>query len=89
MIKGKTSSGFGFSVKEEAFDDMRVVDALAKIADGTDPLKLSFLTEHILGREQREALYKHLEEDGRVPIEKAGKEIMEIFAEYGNAGKNS
>ena len=90
MITGKTESGFAFSVEENAFDDMRVVDALAGISDGTNPLAVSFLTERILGKEQREKLYQHVaEKDGRVPIEKIGNEITQIFAAYGGPGKNS
>lgn len=89
MITGKTKSGFEFEVKENALDDMRLLDAVAEVADGSNPLALSFVVKQILG-ESRNALYLHVaEKDGRVPVEKVNDEITEIINAYGKAGKNS
>ena len=89
MIEGTTKSGFKFKVKENALDDMRLLDAVAEVADGSKPLALSFVVKQILG-ESRDTLYKHVAEfDGRVPVEKINSEITEIINAYGKAGKNS
>lgn len=89
MIEGTTKSGFKFKVKENALDDMRLLDAVAEVADGSNPLALSFVVKQILG-ESRNALYQHVaEKDGRVPVEKINSEITEIINAYGKAGKNS
>lgn len=89
MKKGKTKSGFEFEVDENVLNDMRLVDAVAEIADGSNPLAISFVIKKILG-DSRDALYKHVsEEDGRVPVERINDEITDIINSLGNAGKNS
>ena len=80
MVSGKTSSGFAFNVNRTVIDDMRIVDAVAEVADGSNPVAISFLVKTILGEEGKKALYEHLqEEDGRVPLTKVSNEITEIL----------
>lgn len=80
MIGGTTASGFAYEVSENAFDDMRLVDALADLIDNNDPIALSRITSLVLGKEQRAALYKHLQrDDGTVPAELVSKELVEIM----------
>lgn len=87
-MRGKTESGFEFEIDVKKLDDMRIVDMIVEISDG-NLLLLTPLVSKILGREQKERLYKHLEEpDGRVPSEKLSDEITEIL-KAGNEGKNS
>ncbi len=89
MASGKTSSGFEFNVDRAVIDDMRIVDAVAEVADGSNPLAISFLVKTILGEEGKKALYEHLqEEEGRVPLTKVSNEITEIFKAFGEEGKN-
>lgn len=90
MIKGKTKTGFEFEVKENVIDDMRIVEAVAETVNGENPLAVVMIVNQILGEEQKESLYKHLEEPGgRVPIEKVSNAITDIFEAFGNQGKNS
>jgi len=87
MIKGKTESGFEFSVDENRANDMRVIDAMVEVEDGNLG-GVSRLVNLILDPEQKKAFYKHLAlEDGRVPLDKASKEIFEIL-KYNGETKN-
>lgn len=96
MIKGTTSSGFGFSIEAEALDDMRLIDAMAAIlapgASRSDILASnSRAAEILLGKEQKAALYEHIgrQHEGRVPIGAFAQELREIMAAPGkDAEKN-
>lgn len=87
MISGKTKSGFEFTVDDEKLNDMRFVDALAEAME--DTFKAPKVIKMLLGEEQKEALYTHLEtEKGNVPIEavmEAIEEIMGATAETKNS----
>lgn len=88
MIKGKTSTGFEYEIEETAFDDMRLLGALTKLEKG-DTMQLPLIVERVLGEEQEEKLYRHLEEtEGRASITGASNEITEIF-KNAKPGKNS
>ena len=83
---GTTKSGFKFSIKESAIDDMELVDLLARSAE--DFLALPAIIKKLLGDDQKKKLYDHLKtENGNVPIEAVSNELQEIF-ELCNA-KNS
>ena len=87
-MKGKTSSGFEFEIDEKKLDDMRLLDMIVDLSNG-DVIQLSPIIVKVLGKEQRERLYEHLEKkEGRVSIERASEEITEIFS-AGRPGKNS
>ena len=87
-MKGTTTTGFEFEINEEELDDMRILDMIVEMADG-DLAKLSPLVKKVLGEEQRERLYAHLEEkEGRASLARVSDEINEIF-EASKAGKNS
>lgn len=80
MIGGTTASGFAYSVSKNAFDDMRVLDALTGLIDNDDPLAVSRVTMLLLGREQRDALYRHLQrEDGTVPAMDVTQALLDIM----------
>ena len=88
MQKVITKSGFECLVDKKQMDDMELVDKIAE-ADAGNPLAVSAVTEKVLGKEQKAKLYNHLRnEDGRVPIEKVGEEIVEIITSLGSEGKN-
>lgn len=87
MITGSTKSGFTYSIPENNFDDMRLVDALSEIANDGNTLAISQVTKLMLGKEQRDALYAHVRrEDGTVPPDAVANELMEILQAK---GKNS
>lgn len=87
-MQGKTKSGFEFEMDETVLDDMRILDMIAGISS-RDVTQLSPLTRKILGDDQKERLYRHLEEtEGRASISRVSEEITEIF-EACKSGKNS
>lgn len=78
MKSGKTSSGFDFEFNEKNIDDMRWIEKLAKLE--TNPLLIGEVASQLLGDEQKESLYKHLEdEEGKVPVERFNREFEEIM----------
>lgn len=87
MTKGKLDNGFEFEIDEEALDDMYYIELIREA--GNDPVKSLELAEATLGVEQKERLYKHLEnEKGRVPSAVFYNALDEIFEKAGNAVKN-
>lgn len=88
MMKGKTSSGFEYEIDEKALDDMRILDMVVAISNG-DLTQLSPLMTKVLGNDQREKLYEHIEKRyGRASIKAVSDELTEIFSQ-GKTGKNS
>lgn len=88
MVKGVTRSGFQFEISEDAANDMELLEDLVDLDAG----KLTALVpvfRRILG-DQKQALYDHLRdpETGRVPMDKAQEEILDIFAAI-KGGKKS
>ena len=87
MVKGNLKSGFAFEIDVEALNDMRFVEALADVEK--NGLALPKVCEMMLGREQKERLYEHLQdENGRVPIEAVNSAIIEIMTTAGKETKN-
>ena len=88
MKSGKLENGFEFSIDETVLDDMRFFDTLSRVEK--EPLLFPKVADMLLGGEQKERLYKHIEaEDGRVPIEAFSKCLEEIMLMVGEQGKNS
>lgn len=88
MIKGKTKSGFAYSIDEENVDQ-EFLDALSEAEDG-NPLKVSKALRQLLGDEQRKRLYDHLRnEKGRVPIKDVMEAFTDIITNDGTGAKNS
>ena len=86
--KGTLSNGFKDEVDDAVMDDMRLSDAISESMED-EPLKISKVIKMVLGKEQRERLYKMLEdENGRVPADVASEAIAEIFENMGDEGKN-
>ena len=82
MTKGQLDSGFEFVIDENKIDDMRFLEDLAAIDE--NPLVMPRVIEKMLGKEQKEALYKHLEKDGRVSIGDFSNAVAEIFEKANN-----
>jgi len=79
MVKGKTTTGFKFSVNANKIKDVRFLMAykkMVKTGDGTDLVELIPM---ILGDEQTEKLIAHCEKDGVASIDDVGTEFGEIF----------
>ena len=88
MIAGTTSSGFAFSISDEAENDMELFELFAE-AD-QNPLVLPTLISKLLGSEQKKRLYDHLRnENGIVPVDKVGEELLEMLKGGGADGKKS
>lgn len=88
MIEIKTESGFTCMLPKDAMDDAELWDILS----GKYPNEMhrnSALANHLLG-DKKPALYEHLRKiHGKVPASALEKELCDIFACFGNAGKNS
>ena len=87
MVKGTTTSGFEFEIDEKKVADMRVIDAIVEVEDGSIG-GVSKLLKLIMTPVQRASLYSHCTDvDGRVSIEKVSKEIFEIIQYDGESKK--
>ena len=85
MLKGKTDTGFRFSIDEEARDDMELLENLALMAGGDLSVMPNTLVM-LLGEEQKKKLYDHCRgESGRVSSKKVMAELEDIFNKAGEA----
>lgn len=91
MIRGKTKSGFEFSISEDAFNDYELLELFFKANE--NKIFVVPLAEKFLGADQKNALMEHLRRpDGKVPIDgmmSALSEIEDAISEKTNALKNS
>lgn len=88
MIKGKTSSGFEFTISKDVKNDYELIENLGELED--NPLILGKIVTQILGKEQTAKLKNHIRnENGIVPTNKMTQEIIEIFKNAGEETKNS
>lgn len=84
-VKGRTKTGFDFEIDRGAVD-MELLDELADMQD--NPAKTGRVLQRLLGPEQKRALYDHIrDENGRVPIDSAAAELVDIFGAF-DTGKN-
>ena len=82
LLKGKTKSGFSFTIDPAKLYDMRFIEALSEHEDMSDHEALMFLPKlltMVLGDEQKGKLYHHIEKDGFVDPAKVETELEEIF----------
>ena len=88
MLTGTTSTGFEWKVEEESLDDMELLDALVAWDAGSGEAA-STVCLHLLGKQQRAALYDHLRgEDGRVKLTAAVAAVNEILTELRDGKKS-
>ena len=95
MKQGTTSTGFTFVFDEQRANDMHVLRHVRSLIDPeASPLErtsaLVDLPVMLLGKDQTDALYKHLESshDGRVPPAELERELTEILRSGGEEVKN-
>ena len=78
MLKGKTSTGFEFSIPKNTLDNYELVEALGDI--DTNPLAVTKVVNLLLGEEQKDRLKEHVrDEQGIVTSTALMKEIEDIF----------
>ena len=79
-MKGKTKSGFAYTLRDGFADDMELLELLVEIDDGNASVLPKVLTR-LLGEDQKKKLYDHCRtEDGRVPMSAVAEEVAQIFA---------
>lgn len=87
MLKGKTKTGFAWTISDEAANDFEMLEVLSEV--DVNPLLLPKLLEMLLGKEQKQRLMDHVRtESGTVPTTLISDEIMDIFTSQ-NKTKNS
>lgn len=78
VIKGETSTGFGYEISQENLNNYELVEALGEMED--NPLVIAKIVNLLLGKEQADNLKNHVRIDGgTVPTDKMSDEIKEIF----------
>lgn len=88
MIKGVTTSGFAYEIKEEALNDYEILEQLREVDKG-DLAAIVDVVNTLLSEEQKNALKDHLRgEDGRVGMKEMIQEVAEIL-QSNQEGKNS
>lgn len=88
MINGKTDSGFDFTIADTVGDDMEFLE-LSVQADRGDFTVMPDLVLHLLGAEQKKALYEHCRTDGIVSTKKVAAEVRDIFGAIREAGESA
>lgn len=79
-MKGKTKSGFAYTLRDGFADDMELLELLVEMDDG-NPSVLPKVLTRLLGDAQKKKLYDHCRtEDGRVPMSAVAEEVAQIFA---------
>lgn len=88
MLTGTTSTGFAWKIEEDALDDMELLDALVEWDKGKGEASSDVML-HLLGKDQRAALYDHLRgENGRVRATAAVTAVNEILSSIRDGKKS-
>lgn len=79
-FEGVTSTGFRYHVDKGVIDDMELIDLLSELEDGSIGALPKVLLK-ILGKKQKEELYKHCldKKTGRIPSSKVMNEVKAIL----------
>lgn len=87
QISVKLECGAELNINRENLDNMELMDELVAVDEG-DPTAVSRILRLILSKEDKEALYNALREDGRVPTSKVIVALKDMFDKIGEQGKN-
>lgn len=83
-LKGTTSKGFNYEIKDTDLDNMELIDALADLDNG-NLLAVSKVITLLLGAEQKKSLYSFYRNDeGKVPLNLVSEAITEILSSHGD-----
>lgn len=79
MIKGKTKTGFNYSLKKEVLDDWELLEILREIDKGNPQYSVDAVIK-LLGKKQYERLKNHIKNsNGRISTEAMTKELSDII----------
>ncbi len=80
----KTATGFEFELTADSLNNMELLDALGDMQGNPEDVTImGKLVGLLLGKDGKKRLYDHCRtEDGRVPVDAVGAELVDIF----NAG---
>lgn len=80
MIKGKTKSGFRYSIDENVITDFEFIENLEKVMDNGAGLSKALII--LLGEKQKKALINYVRDKKtkRVPIKNVMKEVEDILS---------
>lgn len=87
MIMITLECGAKLHINRATLDNMELMDELVAVDEG-DPTAVSRILRLILSKEDKEALYNALREDGRVPTSKVIVALKDMFDKIGEQGKN-
>lgn len=87
MVEIVLDNGLKIQIDENAMDDMELLDLLAQLDDGNG-YAIPRVVEHLLGKEQKKALYDSVRVNGRAPVRKVVEAMKEILNKLGETGKN-
>ena len=87
MVEIVLDNGLKIQIDENAMDDMELLDLLAQLDDGNG-YAIPRVVEHLLGKEQKKALYDSVRVNGRAPVTKVVEAMKEILNKLGETGKN-
>lgn len=87
MVEIVLDNGLKIQIDENAMDDMELLDLLAQLDDGNG-YAIPRVVEHLLGKEQKKALYDSVRVNGRAPVTKVVESMKEILNKLGETGKN-
>ena len=78
MLRGQTKTGFSFTLREEALDDMELLEVMIAVDD--DASLLPKLLRMLLGEKQKRRLYEHVRKiHGRVSIKALSEEVFSML----------
>lgn len=87
-IKGKTQSGFEYTIDIQKLDNYEFLEAVSKVEIEGNVLYLPIVLQMMLG-DQVNALKEHLRnEDGRITNESLIQEVKDIFSEQESLKKS-
>lgn len=78
MIKGKTSSGFNYTISDSSLNNFELLEVMGEV--DKNPLLIPKMVLLLLGEKQKTELLNHLRTtDGTVPNDVVSNEIMEMI----------
>ncbi len=80
-------NGLKLKIEDNAMDDMELLDLLADLDDGNG-YAIPRVVDHLLGKEQKKALYDSVRVNGRAPVTAVVEAMKEILDKLGDTGKN-